>query len=94
MRMKALEERVAKGLPIEQRGQHRQASSSAASTPKPRSVSASSGDPAAAKPLLGKVAIANARAAYAKFEERIGSDRWKALAAKGAQVQRPLWARH
>ena len=44
------------------------------------------------KALLGKVAVANARVAYAQFLKRTGSDRWKALAAQGAQLMRPLWA--
>jgi len=42
--------------------------------------------------LAGKAAIANARLAYAAFEEVIGSERWKALEAVGANRQRPLWA--
>lgn len=42
--------------------------------------------------LKGKAAIANARLAYELYERRLGSDRWRALAAKGARVQRPLWA--
>ena len=42
--------------------------------------------------LLGKAAIANAHLAYQLFEEKFGSDRWSALAAKGAHKQRPLWA--
>lgn len=42
--------------------------------------------------LLGKVAVANARVAYARFLERLASPRWQALAQKGAQVMRPLWA--
>jgi transaldolase len=42
--------------------------------------------------LHGKVAVANARLAYELFNDRFSSDRWKALEAKGAQVQRPLWA--
>ena len=45
-----------------------------------------------AKALKGKVAIANAKLAYAWYEEFIATDRWQALAAKGAQVQRLLWA--
>jgi transaldolase len=45
-----------------------------------------------AKALRGKAAIANARLAYERYEKVIGSDRWKALAADGANVQRPLWA--
>ena len=42
--------------------------------------------------LKGKVAIANAKIAYQKYKEIFGSDRWKALADKGAKVQRLLWA--
>ncbi len=42
--------------------------------------------------VQGKVAIANARRTYAKYQELFGGARWKALAAKGAQTQRLLWA--
>ena len=42
--------------------------------------------------LKGKAAIANAKMAYKLFQESVASDRWKALEAKGATVQRPLWA--
>ena len=42
--------------------------------------------------LRGKVAIANARRTYAKYQELTATPRWKALAAKGAQTQRLLWA--
>ncbi|MFI5228936.1 MAG: transaldolase, partial [Gemmatimonadales bacterium] len=42
--------------------------------------------------LCGKAAIANAKLAYKLFQESIESPRWKALAARGASVQRPLWA--
>jgi transaldolase len=42
--------------------------------------------------LHGKVAIANARLTYKKYQELFGGTRWKALAAKGAQTQRLLWA--
>jgi len=42
--------------------------------------------------LKGKAAIANAKLAYQLFQREIASSRWKALAAKGATVQRPLWA--
>ncbi len=47
---------------------------------------------AEAKALQGKLAIANAKAAYKKFKEIFGSERFQKLAAKGARVQRPLWA--
>lgn len=42
--------------------------------------------------LKGKAAVANAKLAYAKFEEIFGSDRYAPLLAAGAAVQRPLWA--
>ena len=42
--------------------------------------------------LRGKVAIGNARLMYKKYQELFGGARWKALAAKGAQTQRLLWA--
>jgi transaldolase len=40
----------------------------------------------------GQAAIANARLAYAAFERCVASPRWRPLAARGAHVQRPLWA--
>ncbi len=42
--------------------------------------------------LHGKIAIANAKLTYQKYQELFGGARWKALAAKGAQTQRLLWA--
>jgi transaldolase len=42
--------------------------------------------------LKAKAAIANARLAYELYEQKLDTDRWRALAAKGARVQRPLWA--
>jgi transaldolase len=42
--------------------------------------------------IKGKVAIANAKIAYQKYKNIIQTDRWQALAAQGAQVQRLLWA--
>ena len=51
-----------------------------------------SGKKALLESLRGNVAIANARRTYAKYQELVGGSRWKALAAKGAQTQRLLWA--
>jgi transaldolase len=45
-----------------------------------------------AEHLLGKAAIANARLAYQEFQEVFESERFRGLAAKGARLQRPLWA--
>jgi len=42
--------------------------------------------------IRGKVAIANARLTYKKYQELFGGPRWKALSSKGAQTQRLLWA--
>lgn len=42
--------------------------------------------------LSGKAAIANAKLAYQLFQEVFSGPRWEALQAKGARVQRPLWA--
>jgi transaldolase/glucose-6-phosphate isomerase len=42
--------------------------------------------------LKGKVAIANAKVTYEKYQELFSGPRWNALKAKGAQTQRLLWA--
>ena len=42
--------------------------------------------------LLGKAGLANARAAYKRFKETFHGERFAALLAAGAPVQRPLWA--
>ncbi|MBE9032950.1 transaldolase [filamentous cyanobacterium LEGE 11480] len=42
--------------------------------------------------LKGQIAIANAKRAYQEYKKILQSDRWQALAAKGAQPQRLLWA--
>ena len=44
------------------------------------------------KSLLGKVAIANGKLTYQKYQRIFSGPRWQALAAKGAQTQRVLWA--
>ena len=42
--------------------------------------------------LKGRAAIANAKLAYQLFREMFAGDRWAKLAARGARLQRPLWA--
>jgi transaldolase len=42
--------------------------------------------------IQGKVAVANGKLAYQSYLRIFGTDRWKKLAAKGAQTQRVLWA--
>jgi transaldolase/glucose-6-phosphate isomerase len=44
------------------------------------------------KSLLGKVAIANGKLAYRSYQQIFSGPRWEALAARGAQTQRVLWA--
>jgi transaldolase len=44
------------------------------------------------KGLMGRAAVANAKLAYARFQEVFSGPRWSGLAARGARVQRPLWA--
>ena len=43
-------------------------------------------------PLRGRIAIANAQLAYARYLGSLKTPRWKGLAAQGARPQRPLWA--
>jgi transaldolase len=42
--------------------------------------------------LRGKAAVAQGQIAYQRFTETFSGSRWEALEAKGARVQRPLWA--
>src|SRR5688500_8247860 len=42
--------------------------------------------------LRGKAAVAQAKLAYDLFRQRFSGARWDALVARGARVQRPLWA--
>ena len=55
-------------------------------------VKAGDADSEALQAIRGKVAIANAKLAYAWYQETIAAPRWQALAAKGAMPQRLLWA--
>jgi 3-phenylpropionate/trans-cinnamate dioxygenase ferredoxin reductase component len=43
-------------------------------------------------PMRGRVAIANAQLAYARYRERFSGPRWQELEHAGARAQRPLWA--
>ncbi|HVB44118.1 MAG TPA: transaldolase [Streptosporangiaceae bacterium] len=45
-----------------------------------------------ARLLLGQAAVTQAKLAYQMFLERFSGERWDAMAAAGAHVQRPLWA--
>ena len=54
--------------------------------------STSSSERAILRGLLGQVAIANAKLTYQRYKEIYRGEGWQALAAKGAQTQRLLWA--
>lgn len=55
-------------------------------------VAAGDKDSAALQAVRGQVALANAKVAYQHYLEVMNSERWKKLAAAGAQPQRLLWA--
>jgi transaldolase len=55
-------------------------------------VEASGPQAEAAMARLGTAAVDNAKLAYEVFQQAFQGPRWEALAAKGAKVQRPLWA--
>jgi transaldolase len=80
-----LERRVAAGLPVD-------AISSVASFFVSRVDGKADALLPAGSDLRGRVAIANARRAYARYLERFAGERWFALRDRGARPQRPLWA--
>jgi transaldolase/glucose-6-phosphate isomerase len=91
-----LEERVRNGLPIDKVAGIASFFVSRIDTAIDKEIDrrVEEGDPEAEalKALRGKVAIANAKLAYQWYLDFIASDRWQALAAKGAMPQRLLWA--
>jgi transaldolase len=85
---RGLEARVKKGEPIAQIHSVASFFVSRVDTKVDKLLDAT-GDP---KQIRGKTAIANACKAYQLFEETMASERWRLLAAEGANLQRPLWA--
>jgi transaldolase len=80
-----LERRISDGLPVE-------AIASVASFFVSRiDTKVDAGLPPGA-PLRGRVAVANARVAYERYEARFSGLPWQTLEAEGATPQRPLWA--
>ncbi len=86
---KGLEQRAAAGLPIDT--VHSVASFFVSRVDGQANAMLDKAGPEGAD-LRHTVAIANAVVAYAVFGESVKSPRWQALAAKGAKVQRTLWA--
>ncbi|OGO34724.1 MAG: transaldolase [Chloroflexi bacterium RBG_16_54_18] len=94
--MKGLEKRVENGLPVDTLASVASFFVSRVDTlidPRLQEIFLTGGQRAKdAKALQGKAAIANARLAYADFKRTFSSQRFQKLEAKGARVQRPLWA--
>ncbi len=94
--MAALEARVAKGEPVDRIGSVASFFVSRIDAQIDKRIDArvkdGGEDAEALKALRGKVAIANAKLAYAWWQGQMRSDRWKKLEAKGAKPQRLLWA--
>jgi transaldolase len=87
--VRALEARVAQGLPIANVASAASLFVSRVDSEIDKRIDATAG---ALASLRGRTAIANAQLVYARFLERLDSPRWKALQARGARPQRPLWA--
>ena len=87
--LRALEARVAAGLPIDRVALVASLFVSRVDTEVDKRLQAQ--DKALDAPT-GEAAIANARLVYAAFLDMTRSERWRALRGHGAKVQRPLWA--
>ena len=94
--MGGLEDRVAAGKPIDRIASVASFFVSRVDTEVDKRIDAlatqGGADKARLNSLKGKAAVANARIAYKLFRDRTATPRWKALADKGARLQRPLWA--
>ena len=96
--LSAVEERLAKGLPVENLHSVASFFVSRVDTNVDKKLDRIAKEDAAgargkeARDLRGKAAIANARLAYQAFEEVFSSERFRSLEKRGAKVQRPLWA--
>ena len=92
-----LEDRLAAGQPIDRLASVASFFVSRVDTEIDKRLNAMAADAPAAErerllSLRGRAAIANARLAYRLFTQRFSGQRWERLAARGAMVQRPLWA--
>ena len=90
--MRALERRVEQSLPIDHLNSVASFFVSRIDTQADKQLEAKLKDDPSLEPLLGKIAISNAKLAYREFNSVFSGDRWERLRAKGGKVQRPLWA--
>jgi transaldolase/glucose-6-phosphate isomerase len=90
--LRGLERRAEKGLPIGYIASVASFFVSRIDSAADKQIEAKLKDDPTLAPLLGKVAIANAKMAYQLFKEIFTSPRYLRLRDLGARVQRPLWA--
>lgn len=95
--LRGLERRVAAGQPVHQVASVASFFVSRIDTEadkrlETRAAAATAEQADALRALRGKVAVANAKLAYRRYQQAFSGARWQALASRGARVQRPLWA--
>lgn len=90
--LRGLEKRALSGLPLGHIASVASFFVSRIDTQADKQLEAKLKDDPSLEPLLGKVAIANAKMAYQLFKQAFTSERFLNLRDKGARVQRPLWA--
>jgi transaldolase / glucose-6-phosphate isomerase len=90
--IRGLERRAAKGQPIDRIASVASFFVSRIDTAVDRELEKLVKERPEATNVLGKAAVANAKLAYQSFMKIFNGERFAALKAKGAQVQRPLWA--
>jgi len=90
--LRGLEQRVSKGLPIGYIASVASFFVSRIDVQADKQIEARLKDDPSLEPLLGKIAISNAKLAYQQFKEAFSSERFRKLRDLGARVQRPLWA--
>ena len=90
--IEGLEERVARGEPVDRIASVASVFVSRIDTAVDKKLQAllDRGEPVAE--LFGKAAVASTKLTYQRFRKLFGAERFAALRAKGAHVQRPLWA--
>jgi transaldolase/glucose-6-phosphate isomerase len=90
--IEGLEERLAKGQPVDRIASVASVFVSRIDNAVDKKVQAKIDAGEHLQPLLGKAAIASTKLTYQRFLKLVGSARFDVLRAKGAHVQRPLWA--
>ena len=90
--LEGLEDRVKAGKPVDQIASVASVFVSRIDTAVDKLIVEKLGEGEPAHDLLGHAGVANLKMTYKKFEELFRTPRFEALKAKGARVQRPLWA--